>query len=489
MTPKSVAAFLLLAAALAAAAAQAAPFPDDAELRRMLSIRVDAQRQGSGAVLGMIGPQGRRVYAYGSRALGDKHLMDGDTVFDIGSLTKVCTALLLADAAQRRELALDDPLAKYLPPGTALPQRGRPITLADLATQTSGLPLRPANLPSKNPANPYAGYTSDLLLRGLAGLKLEQNAGSAYQYSNLGYGLLSYVLASRERQPFAQLLRSRVIQPLGMKRTAYNLDAAMSANRATGYDDLLQPEGSWDFGALEGAGGLRSSANDLLNLLELYLGRRAGPLVDASRLTIRTHRPGGMQPATFIAMGWNIYIDRGHQIVWKNGSVGGFRSFIGYDVHSRSGVVGLINARTGEGLDDIGLYLLDSDLPVNLYSAINHKAVALTPQQLDRFVGSYYFYQDGSTVVVTRKDKTLFGEIAGQGRFELVPSSDHEFFLRTQNVQLLFDPKGGAQSVIWRQEAQDSPGKRINPVPPLPAPAKPQPKPQAKPLPPSSPQH
>jgi serine-type D-Ala-D-Ala carboxypeptidase/endopeptidase len=154
---------LLLPTNIALCAGSAAP-PSDSYIRQILTERIDKQKQSVGIVVGVLDAKGRRIVAYGSLENGDKRPLDGDTVFEIGSITKVFTSLLLADMAQRGEVRLDDPIAKYLPPSVKVPERaGRQISLVDLATHTSGLPRMPANFRPKDPANPYEDYTEEQL--------------------------------------------------------------------------------------------------------------------------------------------------------------------------------------------------------------------------------------------------------------------------------------------------------------------------------------
>src|ERR1017187_8555810 len=142
----------------------------DSEIRRILVERIDTFRQGVGIVVGVIEPLGRRVVSYGRLNQTDSRPLNRDTIFEIGSVTKVFTSLLLADMVQRGEVALADPVAKYLPSGVKMPERnGHQITLEDLATHTSGLPRLPSNLNPKDPANPYADYTVEQLYQFLSG--------------------------------------------------------------------------------------------------------------------------------------------------------------------------------------------------------------------------------------------------------------------------------------------------------------------------------
>src|ERR1700678_2829780 len=145
------------------------PVPGAGEIREILVSRIDRQKQAAGIVVGIVEPSGRRVVAYGNLGKGDPRTVDGDTIFEIGSISKVFTSLLLADMVNRKEVTLDDPAAKYLPENVTMPERsGKSITLLDLSTHSSGLPRVPDNLNPKDPTNPYADYTVDDLCRFLS---------------------------------------------------------------------------------------------------------------------------------------------------------------------------------------------------------------------------------------------------------------------------------------------------------------------------------
>src|ERR1700726_4781311 len=138
------------------------PIPPDSEIRKILAERIDKERQSVGIVVGIIEPKGRRLISYGSLDKGDPRPLSGDTIFEIGSVTKVFTSLLLADMVERGEVALDDPASQYLPEHVRMPERsGKTITLRDLSAHSSGLPRVPDNLSPKEPTNPYADYSVD----------------------------------------------------------------------------------------------------------------------------------------------------------------------------------------------------------------------------------------------------------------------------------------------------------------------------------------
>ena len=457
-------AILFMTAPAVAQTAAPAPIPTDAEIRQMLVTRVETQRQASGIVVGIVDATGRRIIAFGTIAMDDKRPMGGDTVFDVGSITKVFTALLLSDMVQRGEVALDDPVTKVLG-AKDLPFLGRgdrDVTLLDLATHTSGLPLRPANLVSTNPDDKYAGYTTELLHQFLASFEFDRDPGRGYEYSNVGYGLLGEALSLRSGASYRDLLQLRITQPLGMTDTRVDPTEEMENRRATGYDYELKQVPRWDFGALESAGGLRSTANDLLKLLEAILGYRSSSLQPAMRAMTAATRTGGMQPATHISLAWNVYRTGGGEIAWKNGSVGGFRTFIGYDPQNRVGVVALANAQTAVGVDDVGLHVLDRNLPVDLHVPVIRQVVAVDPAILDRYVGRYQF-SPTDIVTITRDGERLFMQQPGQDRIPLFAYGEREFFLKIVDAQITFESSGDgrATAAIWHQSGQAEKGPRI----------------------------
>src|SRR5262245_22381145 len=197
--------------AQATAEAHAQPgLPSAAEIDELLRDRIDEQRRSPCTVVGIVSPAGRHILARGRLAADDERAPDGDTVFEVGSVTKVFTALLLAEMAQRGEVALADPVARFLPEGVTAPEwKGRPITLVDLATHTSGLPLWPSNA-APNAAGNLPDYSELELYDFLATHALAREPGAQWEYSNLGFGLLGHALALRAEQDYAELVRARI---------------------------------------------------------------------------------------------------------------------------------------------------------------------------------------------------------------------------------------------------------------------------------------
>src|SRR5437762_5105440 len=247
----------LLAAAAVPGREPTEVLPPNAAIQAILKERVDSRRA-AGIVVGILDGGGRRLVASGSGPAGAP--LDGDTVFEIGSVTKVFTSSLLADMVRRGEVKLEDSISKYLPASVRLPSRnGKEITLLDLATQTSALPRLPGNLAPQDPQYPYAGYTVEQLYVFLSHYTLTRDIGEKYEYSNLGVGLLGHVLARKAGMSYEELVTKRILEPLGMKDTAITLSASMRARLAPGHDAGGAPVPTWDLPVLAGAGALRST--------------------------------------------------------------------------------------------------------------------------------------------------------------------------------------------------------------------------------------
>ncbi|MGD0695629.1 MAG: serine hydrolase [Terriglobia bacterium] len=439
------------------------PVPPDAEIRKILVERIDTFHQGVGIVVGVIEPQGRRVVAYGSLEKGDPRPLNGDTIFEIGSATKVFTSLLLADMVQRGEVALTDPVAKFLPTDVKVPERGgRTITLVDLSTHTSGLPRMPSNFHPKDPANPYADYTVEQVFQFVSSYQLTRDIGSQFEYSNLGGGLLGLALARRTGMDYEALVHSRIAGPLGMTSTAITLTPEMKARLAVGHNDQLKPVPNWDVPALAGAGALRSSANDLLTFLAANLGSIKSPLAPAmATMLTAVRRPTGPPIRGEIALGWLVVKPSNDEIVWHNGGTGGYRSFVGFEPKTGVGVVVLSNTFTAAGVDDIGMHLLDSHVPL-MPPPKEHKETAVDPKLFDGYVGQYQLAPN-FILTITRDGDKLFAQATGQPKFQIFPESEREFFLKVVDAQITFetDSTGRATSLTLHQNGANMPAKRV----------------------------
>jgi len=453
----------VLAAVILSCAAGWAQVPPDAEIRKILADRVGAENSGITIVVGVIDANGRRVVAYGSLAKNDPRRPGGDTVFEIGSMTKVFTFLLLMDMNRRGEVALTDPVSKYLPPSVKMPERnGRKITLADLSTQSSGLPRMPSNFAPKDPANPYADYSVQQMYDFLSALQLTRDIGSQYEYSNLGVGLLGHVLTLRAGMSYEALVRSRICEPLGMEDTRITLTPGMKARLAVGHDQNMNAVANWDIPTFAGAGALRSTANDMLTFLAANLGYRKTPLAQdmADEISVRRPAAGGME----IAYGWHIQTRDGSSIIWHNGGTGGYRTYMGFDPKARAGVVVLSNISTAEGQDDIGRHLLNAGYPLAKIAApVERKEITLDPKIFDRYVAAYQLSRS-ALITISRDGGHFYTQLTGQPKIEIFAESERNFFLKVVDAQLRFDvdAQGAATRVTLHQNGADMPARRLS---------------------------
>lgn len=452
-------ALLLAGFALACTNAITQP-PSDPEIRKMLAARVGAENNGAAIVVGVVDANGRRIVSYGSLAKDDTRKLDGDTVFEIGSMTKVFTSLVLMDMARHGEVSLTDPISKFLPDSVKVPERnGRKITFADLSTQSSGLPRLPDNINPKDPDNPYADYTVQQLYDFLSGYKLTRDIGAQYEYSNLGVGLLGHVLSLRAGTGYEALVRSRICDPLGLKDTRVTLTPEMKARLAVGHSGGLQVVENWDIPTLAGAGALRSTANDMLTFLAANLGFVKTPLAQDMADEVSVRRSAGA-PDMEIAYAWHIQTKDGNSIVWHNGGTGGYRTYMGYDPKARVGVVALTNVSTPQGVDDIGRHLLNASYPLlKIDAPAARQQVTLDTKTYDRYVGQYQL-GPAASMTMSRDGDRFYTQLTGQPKFEVFAESETKFFLKVVDAQLTFT--ADASQVTLHQNGRDIVAKRMN---------------------------
>jgi len=331
-----------------------------------------------------------------------------ETLFEIGSITKVFTTTVLADMHLKNEVRLDDPVNAYLPDAAKLPSRGGvEITLRHLATHTSGLPRLPVNLGlwKANPKNPYVHFTVDDLYAGLAKTRPRRKAGAKTQYSNLGMGLLGHVLAQASGTDYETLVKERICRPLGMNDTTIALSEDQERRLAPGHS-LGRPTSNWDLSTLAGAGALRSTLRDMLQFLRANIEPASTPLEPAVKLAHQIHAEGkyrvyldygamvpaivlglaglfywksfGLSGSTRVAillaspgllyylwplgldtmgLGWHVDDDTVDQtILWHNGATGGYSTYLGFLPATGQGVVLLANSNNNP--DSVGHRIL-----------------------------------------------------------------------------------------------------------------------------------
>ncbi len=330
----------------------------DRDLAKALESGQLAPSTGAGVSIGVIEHGVRRVFCYGTAK--------PESIFEIGSMSKTFTGIILAQMVKQGKVSLDEPVRELLPAGTVTKPTGPEITLLDLATQHSGLPRMPDNFNPADGANPYADYHAANLYAFISKHGVDVPAGASFLYSNLGFGLLGQALAVRARLTYPQLLRSEITGPLGLADTTVALSPEQKARFLPGHDGDHRPAHAWDLDALAGAGAIRSTAGDMLSYLAANLhpeavkaagssgGNSSGatnPGTTSPRATLNealefSHQlRADAMPGMRIALAWLYQSDTGNY--WHNGATGGYSSYGFFNPVGDYAAVVLLNTSIG----------------------------------------------------------------------------------------------------------------------------------------------
>ena len=442
--------------------------PPDAEIARLIADR-NVGRPGQGIVVGVLDPAGQRVVAGGT---GAGARFDRHTLFELGSISKVFTGLILADMVDKGEVSLDDPAAKYLPAGHRMPAlNGRQITLRDLATHTSGLPRMADDMPPANGIeNPFADYGEAKLLAFLDRYQLTRNVGSKWEYSNLGFGLLGYLLGRAAHSDYETLLRERIAGPLHMNDTKVALARREALRLAPPFDRYMRPAKRWDIGLFAGAGGIHSSAADMLIFAHAALDAHS-PIAAAMRTALSVRAQAA--PQVEEALGWEVlHPAPGREVVLHDGQTGGFQSIMTLEPAKGRAVIALANSQAQPDPTDLALHILIGSPPLPtppLQPAPPPPAklteISLPTKALDKFVGRYDF-GNGFVIAITHDGPTLSAlreGFPGAQPAAIYPEGPLAFFWKVVDAQIRFttDPKGAVTGAEFRQGTVQLIGKRL----------------------------
>lgn len=330
-----------------------------------------ADRKNAALVIGITQRGRRAVLGFGRTGATKAASPDAQTLYEIGSVTKVFTAIALARLELDGKVKLTDTVRASLPEKVAIASALEPVTLLHLATHASGLPRLPSNLDTSeaNLANPYAKYRAEELYQYLADAKPNNPPGRVMDYSNVGFALLGHVLALKAPQPYEELVRAALLEPLRMTNTAIQLSEELRSRLTRGHSPKGEEVSGWDFDVFAPTGAFRSNAGDMLTFIEANLVE-AETMVGRSLARVRQlHHTGG---AGDLPLGWQreVSLQGGLEIYWHNGGTGGYASFIAFNRAQQIGVVVLTNygdAMAGRhDVDRIGMDLLKLGSKVSL---------------------------------------------------------------------------------------------------------------------------
>lgn len=473
MTPSTLAAAIVLAGVLAgtgSAAGQSLPtLPTDDRIRDILIQRVDVERRNAGIVVGIVSPGGRRIIVRGSTGRPDGAELSGDTVFEIGSVTKVFTSLLLADMVQRGEVRLEDSVSSHLPVKVGSGST-RTIMLVDLATHTAGFPLWPSGIPAtREGVSSLATYSVERLYEYLASYDIPADVGAKWAYSNVDAGVLGLALAQRAGMTYGALVESRITGPLRMKSTGLpavqgqveaRRDVDLMSRMAVGHDAASKPAPRWNVPALAGAGSLVSNVDDMLT----FLGSFGEPSISSAALPtmLATRRTG---PGIPQALGWWVVAtgpsDQG--ILVHDGGTLGFSSSVAYDRETRTGVVVLSNSVSAVG--DIARHILRPVIPLAAPAGVapQKKEIQVDPARFDRYAGRYV-PGPGAVFTITREGDALMIQLPGIPKLRLRAESERDFFVaENTRVTVSFEigSDGRVTGLVLKSPAGDARAARV----------------------------
>jgi len=305
-----------------------------------------APSTGAGVAIGVVEHGKRYLFTYGTAK--------ENSIFEIGSISKTFTCLILSQMVEQGKVKFDTPVRELLPPGTVAKPAGDEVTLLDIATQHSGLPRMPDNFKPADPSNPYADYAEANLYAFLAKQGVAKPAKPGFVYSNLAMGLLGQALANRARLSYPALMKEEVADPLRLKDTTVALTAAQQARFIQGHDADHQPAHAWDLDALAGAGAIRSDASDMLTYIEANLHPESlkkvagdSPAATLSAALVQQHElRADVGPGMRIALAWLYIEDSGDY--WHNGGTGGFSSYAFFNPKGDYAAVVLLNTGPGD---------------------------------------------------------------------------------------------------------------------------------------------
>ena len=422
------------------------------ELKTSIQRRVD-YNYNPGIVIGLVDRNGRDFYSYGTTSIESGSLPDENTVYEVGSISKVFTATLLAQMVENDDLALSDPVASFLPQEVNFPRHGQsPITLEHLATHASGLPNNPSVFQENNPINPFVPFPPSALYEYLGTIELSRSPKDQYEYSNLGVGLLGHALSLHLETDYEQLLQERLFIPMGMNDTAITLPAELVPRRAVGYNGVVARP-NFNMGSLAAAGEWLSTVNDMLTFLEHQLGLRDSEVNSILEETQERRFSAGT-PGPDFGLGWFIIRLGSYTIHMHNGATLGHNAFAGFDLRARKGVVVLSNARLNQyaNIEDLGVRSLVSNSPLNSI----RRPANLSNEERQRLVGRYD-EPDGTffTIGTRHNQLTVTASLNPDSTFTVYPINSARFQLyelgNTATLHFSFGENGQVTTLEWDQ--------------------------------------
>lgn len=399
-----------------------------------------------GILIGIHTPEGETFLMAGTFSPDDPRPITPDTLFEVGGVTTLFTSATTATLVQRHQLTWTTPLSSFLPAGYPVPSfEGNPIRLHDLATHSSGLPRYPSHWEPSDWRSPFADYDEAAQRKALASTTLHWKPGSRYDFSEWGYSLLAQAIAIRAGEPFSEVLRKNITEPLGLNDTTFTPNEEQSKRLAPGHMGLTAMPPATP-GTMLGGLGLYSSGRDLLKFVAAEQNHPNVPLLTAFRDTQQIQIETGME-GTMVTRGWHVTLREGESIFWQTGLSSGYACFVGFNPSNRRAVVILTNS--AQPLDAVGFHILAPNIfPLSTLP----KLTVLPESELERFTGTYALGPN-IDVIVTRNGQNLYAEIGDQAKVRLYPIDSTRFIYGNSERILAFElsPDQPASGLILQE--------------------------------------
>lgn len=432
----------LLAGFLASAVLARATAPVDlaAALQQWLG------QQPHGVAAAWIDAGGVQFASAGQFSATDTRPIAPDTEFEIGSVTKVFTALLLADAIQAGRVMLEAPVGAPFAPSA--------ITYLQLATHTSGLPRLPKDFTAGELDNPYGAIVLEALVASFAAAAPTAQAGQA-SYSNFGFAVLGQAVAQAWGSPYPALVRERLLVPLGLRDTFVRWSEADHTRLAPGHGETGVPVRNWDFEAYAPAGALTSTSRDLARFIQANLGLVETPLT-AQLAEIKQPLVAGDMPARQIGLAWQIEQRGQSEVIWHNGGTGGYRSFIAFDPARKVGVVLLTNSV--RGLETLGFALIAGKMPPAPKPSVS------PADSVQEYLGNYPL-APSFVMAVTAEGEQLYLQATNQPRVKLERRAPDHYRVVGVAAEVSFERDAGGKilALLLHQNGHNQRALRLAP--------------------------
>lgn len=375
---------------------------------------------------------------------------DGDTKFRLGSLTKQFTAVSIMLLNQQGKVDLDAPIKTWLPQA---PAAWDAVTVRHLLSHTAGIPNFTA-FPDYETLKTRPATMAELIAR-FSDRPLDFAPGARFAYSNSGYILLSAIIEAASGQTYADFVTANLFAPLGMTDSGYDRHDAILPRRASGYapgDDGVVNADYVDMSIPTGAGALYSTTHDLLKWEQGLFGGRVLNPQSMTALTTPVRND--------YAMGLLVAQADGKRLVWHNGAIEGFNTYMAYDPGDRTAVIVLGNLN-GEAPDKLGAALVTLARGGTVTLSSERRAVALTPDALKAYEGVYNLAPTFA-LTVSVVDGKLMAQATGQPAFELTAEAEDAFFVTAIDAQITFtrNAAGAVEGLILHQGGRDMPARR-----------------------------